>query len=183
MPSAVIPYTDFPLDNELVGETVYLEILSQAQDYVYIFTPYLIIDNEMQIALCTAAKRGVDVRIVTPGVPDKKIAYRLTRSFYPALLQAGVRIFEYTPGFLHAKSFLCDDKIATVGTINLDFRSLYLHFECSTLLYGGQMLEDLKRDCLDTIEKSREVLFSGRRGWRPLRDLFDAVLRALSPLF
>lgn len=183
MPSAVIPYTDFPLDNEQVGETVYLEILSQAQDYVYIFTPYLIIDNEMQIALCTAAKRGVDVRIVTPGVPDKKIAYRLTRSFYPALLQAGVRIFEYTPGFLHAKSFLCDDKIATVGTINLDFRSLYLHFECSTLLYGGEMMEDLKRDCLDTIEKSREVLFSGRRGWRPLRDLFDAVLRALSPLF
>lgn len=182
-PAAVVPYTDSPLDNEHVGETVYLEILSQAQDYVYIFTPYLIIDNEMQTALCTAAKRGVDVRIVTPGIPDKKIAYRLTRSFYPALLRAGVRIFEYTPGFLHAKSFVCDDKIAVVGTINLDFRSLYLHFECGTLLYGGSAVSDLKRDCLATQEKSREVQMAGGRRPRLLRDLLDAVLRALSPLF
>lgn len=182
-PVAVVPYADFPLDNEQVGETVYLEILSQAQDYVYIFTPYLIIDSELQTALCTAAKRGVDVRIVTPGIPDKKIAYRLTRSFYPVLLRAGVRIFEYTPGFLHAKSFICDDSIATVGTINLDFRSLYLHFECSTLLYGGTVIGDLKRDFLDTLQQSREVTPNSKRGLRPLRDLLDAVLRALSPLF
>lgn len=182
-PSAVIPFSDSPLDNEHVGETVYLEVLSQAQDYVYIFTPYLIIDNEMQTALCTAAKRGVDVRLVTPGIPDKKVAYRLTRSYYPALLRAGVRIFEYTPGFLHAKSFVADDKIAVVGTINLDFRSLYLHFECGTLLYGGRAVADLKEDCLATMQQSREV--EGRRPHRlrPLRDLVDAVLRALSPLF
>lgn len=182
-PVAVVPYADFPLGNEHVGETVYLEILSQAQDYVYIFTPYLIIDSELQTALCTAAKRGVDVRIVTPGIPDKKIAYRLTRSFYPALLRAGVRIFEYTPGFLHAKSFICDDSIATVGTINLDFRSLYLHFECSTLMYGGAVIGDLKQDFMDTLKQSREVTPNSKRGLRPLRDLFDAVLRALSPLF
>ena len=123
------------------------------------------------------------MRIVTPGIPDKKIAYRLTRSFYPALLRAGVRIFEYTPGFLHAKSFICDDSIATVGTINLDFRSLYLHFECSTLMYGGAVIGDLKQDFMDTLKQSREVTPNSKRGLRPLRDLFDAVLRALSPLF
>ncbi len=182
-PAAVIPYSDSPLDNEHVGETVYLEILAQAEDYVYIFTPYLIIDSELETALCTAAKRGVDVRIATPGIPDKKIAYRLTRSYYPALLRAGVRIFEYTPGFLHAKSFVCDDKIAAVGTINLDFRSLYLHFECGTLLYGGRAVADLKKDYLDTLQKCREAASHHIRRPRLLRDLFDAVLRALSPLF
>jgi cardiolipin synthase len=169
-----------------VGETVYLEILAQAENYVYIFTPYLIIDSELQTALCTAAKRGVDVRIVTPGIPDKKAAYRLTRSYYPPLLRAGVKIYEYTPGFLHAKSFVCDDKIAVVGTINMDYRSLYLHFECGTLLYGGRAVADLKADCLATMEKSRRVEPQGTgrpRPLRALRALVDAILRTFSPLF
>lgn len=185
-PSVVLPYSDSPLDDENVGETVYLEILAQAEDYVYIFTPYLIIDSELQTALCTAAKRGVDVRIVTPGIPDKKAAYRLTRSYYPPLLRAGVKIYEYTPGFLHAKSFVCDDKIAVVGTINMDYRSLYLHFECGTLLYGGRAVTDLKADCLATMEKSRRVepQSAGRpRPLRALRALVDAILRTFSPLF
>jgi cardiolipin synthase len=185
-PSVVLPYSDSPLDDENVGETVYLEILAQAEDYVYIFTPYLIIDSELQTALCTAAKRGVDVRIVTPGIPDKKAAYRLTRSYYPPLLRAGVKIYEYTPGFLHAKSFVCDDKIAVVGTINMDYRSLYLHFECGTLLYGGRAVADLKADCLATMEKSRRVepQSAGRpRPLRALRALVDAILRTFSPLF
>ena len=120
------PYCDTPLDNETVGENVYLNIINRAKKYVYIFTPYLISDNEVITALCLAAKSGIDVRIVTPGIPDKKMVFLLTQSYYGTLLQAGVRIFEYKPGFLHAKSFVCDDEIATVGTINLDYRSLYL---------------------------------------------------------
>ena len=183
-PQAVVPYSDSPLDNENVGETVYLEILAQAQKYVYIFTPYLIIDSEMQTALCTAAKRGVDVRIVTPGIPDKKTAFRLTRSYYPPLMQAGVKIYEYTPGFLHAKSFVCDDKIGVVGTINMDYRSLYLHFECGTLFYGGEAIASLKQDCLDTMEKSRPIVKQDlKRPRRFLLSLVDAILRTFSPLF
>ena len=182
-PVLVQPYFDSPLDEENVGENVYLEILAQAEEYVYIFTPYLIIDNEMQTALCTAAKRGVDVRIVTPGIPDKKAVFQLTRSYYSVLLKSGVRIYEYTPGFLHAKSFLCDGRIATVGTINLDYRSLFLHFECGALLYGGQVMQDLHRDYLQTFERSREIkstAFGRARGL--LGGLKEAILRAIAPL-
>jgi cardiolipin synthase len=126
----------------------------------------------------------VDVRIITPGIPDKKTAYRLTRSFYPALLAAGVHIYEYTPGFLHAKSFVSDDRIATVGTINMDYRSLYLHFECGVLLFGSEAIGDIKADFLETMEQSRPVLPVHRTRPRRLLDgLIDAVLRTLSPLF
>lgn len=177
----VQPFSDTPLDRENVGENVYLEILSQAEDYVYIFTPYLIIDNEMQSALTLAAKRGVDVRLVTPGTPDKKMIFRLTRSYYRPLLNAGVRIFEYEPGFMHAKSYLSDDRIGVVGSINMDYRSLYLHFECGTLMIGCSALADLKEDCLDIFAKSREVKKGDLRvGFFGL--LFDSLLRVLSPL-
>lgn len=183
-PAVVLPYSDSPLDDENVGETVYLEILAQAQDYVYIFTPYLIIDAEMQTALCTAAKRGVDVRIVVPGIPDKKSVFRLTRSYYSILMQAGVRIYEYAPGFLHAKSFVADDRIGVVGTINMDYRSLYLHFECGTLLFGGRAVQDLKQDCLATMAAGREVAERElKRPQRLILRFIDAILRALSPLF
>jgi cardiolipin synthase len=171
------------LDEENVGENVYLEILAQAEQYVYIFTPYLIIDSDMQTALCNAAKRGVDVRIVTPGIPDKKAVFQLTRSYYSVLLKSGVRIYEYTPGFLHAKSFLCDGRIATVGTINLDYRSLFLHFECGALLYGGQIMDDLYRDYLQTFDRSREIkspAFGRARGL--LGGLTEAILRAIAPM-
>ncbi len=177
----VQPYGDSPLDDEAVGENVYLEILGQAEDYVYIFTPYLIIDNEMKTALVLAAKRGVDVRIVTPAIPDKKIVFRLTRSYYEPLLAAGVKIYEYTPGFIHAKSFVSDDKVGVVGTINMDYRSLFLHFECATLLAGSSSVMDLKKDCLETFRVSRMILHEDcRRTFFGL--LFDAVLRMLSPL-
>ena len=183
-PDLVLPFSDSPLDEEHVGQTVYLEILAQAERYVYIFTPYLIIDNEMQTALCTAAKRGVDVRIVTPGIPDKKMAFRLTRSYYPVLLRAGVKIYEYTPGFIHAKSFVSDDRIGVVGTINLDYRSLYLHFECGTLLYGGEAVRALRDDSIRTMEQSRAVIPTDLDKPRALIQRFiDAVLRALSPMF
>ena len=128
----VQPYGDTPLDHETVGENAYLNIINQAKRYVYIFTPYLIIDNEMMTCLCLAAKNGVDVRIITPGIPDKKLVFLLTQSYYEQLIDAGVKIYEYEPGFLHAKSFVCDDEVATVGSINLDYRSLYLHLSAGS---------------------------------------------------
>ena len=125
----VQPFSDSPLDDENVGENVYFEMLNQAQEYVYIFTPYLILDNEMETALKLAAKRGVDVRLVIPGIPDKPLVYAMSLSFVAPLIQAGVKVYKYTPGFIHAKSFLCDGKLAAVGTINMDYRSFFLHFE------------------------------------------------------
>lgn len=178
----VQPYGDSPLDNEITAENIYLNIINQAKRYVYIFTPYLIIDNEMQTALCLAAKRGVDVRIVTPGIPDKKTVFLLTRSSYPPLLKAGVRIYEYTPGFLHAKSYVCDDEIAVVGTINMDYRSLYLHFECGTYFYRSSLVEAVKQDAAATMDKSREIKQAdSRQGF--FGGLICAVLRIFAPLF
>ena len=178
----VQPFSDSPLDNEPLGENIYIEILSQARDYVYIFTPYLIIDNELQTALCMAAKRGVDIRIVTPGIPDKKLVFRITRSNYLPLLRAGVRIYEYTPGFMHAKSYVCDDKIGVVGTVNMDYRSLYLHFECGVILYRNKSLIRLREDSLDTIQKSTEIFIEDiDKGF--LSRVFDAILRVFAILF
>lgn len=177
----VIPFSDTPLDNESLGESVYLEIINRAQSYVYIFTPYLIIDDDMKTALSLAAKRGVDVRIVTPGIPDKKIVYRMTRANYSPLLCAGVRIFEYTPGFIHAKSYISDDKIGIVGTINMDYRSLYLHFECGTLMYNTSCLEQLKNDHQAIMEQSREITLDNFKNYYK-GTMFDAFLRLLAPL-
>ena len=153
----VQPFADTPVDREAVAKNVYLELINQAQKRLYICTPYLILDNDLLSCLRLAAKRGVDVRIYTPGVPDKPTIYQLTRSYFPHLLRAGVKIYSYTPGFLHAKTWLVDDRIAAVGTVNLDYRSLYLHFENSVLLYGGAVLDDVRRD-LAEIEKDRFVI-------------------------
>ena len=178
----VQPYGDSPLDHENVGENVYLNIISKAKDYVYIFTPYLIIDHETLVTLCNAAKSGVDVRIVTPGVPDKKMVYLLTQSCYEPLISCGVKIYQYTPGFLHAKSFVCDDKIATVGTVNLDFRSLYLHFECGVWMYESAAVMQVKEDCLETFECSEEITleFCKKRPL-PVR-IAQSLLRLFAPL-
>lgn len=178
----VQPFSDSPLDDRPVSENVYIDILFQAEKYVYIYTPYLIISSEMQNALMLAAKRGVDVRIITPGIPDKKMVFMLTRSYYASLIRAGVKIYEYTPGFVHAKCFVCDDAIGIVGTINMDYRSLYLHFECGTFLYQVPALLDLKQDYLETVEKSRRVALTDcRSGF--FGSLLTALLRVLSPLF
>ncbi|MCI8464286.1 MAG: cardiolipin synthase [Lachnospiraceae bacterium] len=178
----VQPFGDTPLDNETVAENVYIEILNQARSYCYIFTPYLIVDDEMKLALSLAAKRGVDVKIVTPGIPDKPLVFRLTRSNYTPLLKAGVKIYEYTPGFLHAKSYVCDDEFAVVGTINMDYRSLYLHFECGTFMYRTDAVADLKIDAIQTIGRSRPVSLKDCRTGL-IGGLFDSVLRILAPLF
>ena len=153
----VMPYGDSPLDEYKVGETVYMDILNRATDYVHIMTPYLILDDELETALKYAAQRGVDVKMILPGIPDKKIVYALAKTHYIQLLEAGVRIFEYTPGFVHAKVFVSDDTKAVVGTINLDYRSLYHHFECATYLYKTACVPEIEGDFQETLTKCREV--------------------------
>ena len=177
----VQPFADTPVDREAVAKNVYLELINQAQRRLQICTPYLILDNDLLACLRLAAKRGVDVRIYTPGVPDKPTIYQLTRSYFPHLLRAGVRIFSYTPGFLHAKTWLVDDRIAAVGTVNLDYRSLYLHFENSVLIYGGAVLDDVRRDLAEIEKESAEVkLADCRTGF--FGTMYSAVLRLVAPL-
>ena len=177
----VQPFADSPVDREVVAKNVYLEFINQALHSLRICTPYLILDNDLLTCLSLAAKRGVDVRIYTPGVPDKKTIYQLSRSYFPHLLKAGVKIYSYTPGFLHAKTWLIDDRAAAVGTVNLDYRSLYLHFENSTVLYGGEVLSDIRRD-LDGIESVSRRLGPDdcRNGF--LGSMLSACLRLVAPL-
>lgn len=177
----VIPYGETPLDEEVTGQNIYLNIINQANDYVYICTPYLIIDTDMINALTLAAKRGVDVRIIIPGIPDKKIVYSLSESYIEPLVKYGVKVYRYTPGFVHSKMFLADDNIATVGTINLDYRSLYLHFECGLYLEKVKCIKEIKNDMIDTLDKSKEV---SRKEARPpfLKAVRQAILRLVAPL-
>lgn len=177
----VQPYADSPLDEEPVAETVYLDILAQAQQYVYFYTPYLAIGEEMLDALRNAAKRGVDVRLVLPGIPDKKLVFRLSRSYYLPLLRAGVRIYEYTPGFLHAKCCVSDDRAAVVGSINMDYRSMFLHFECGVLLLQNSQVLALRDDVRRTLPQCREVQCADCRTGLA-GTVLDSVLRLLSPL-
>lgn len=179
----VQPYADTPLDYEGVSETVYLNFISKATDYLYIMTPYLVVDNEMITALCNAAKSGVDVRIITPHIPDKKLVFMLTRSFYPIFLENGVKIYEYTPGFIHSKVFLADDIYGIVGTVNLDYRSLYLHFECGVWMYRNDCIQDIKKDFLDTLKVSEQVILESRKVRGFFLRLFSAIMRIFAPLF
>ncbi|MCM1185532.1 MAG: cardiolipin synthase [Lachnoclostridium sp.] len=153
----VMPYCDCPLDEYKVGESVYMDILYRAKSYVHIMTPYLILDNELETALKYAAQRGVDVKLILPGIPDKKPVYALAKSHYGALLKAGVKIYEYTPGFVHAKVFVSDDEKGVVGTINLDYRSLYHHFECATYLYRTGCIAEIEEDFEKTLGMCRVV--------------------------
>ena len=177
----VQPYSDNPTDDEPVGENVYLNMICSAKKYLYIATPYLIIDNEMTTAICNCAKSGVDVRIITPHIPDKKMVFELTRSNYEILMESGVKIYEFTPGFIHAKMFICDDIFATVGSVNLDYRSLFLHFECGAWLYRCACIADIKNDFIRTMEVSEQIT---PKTFRPsaLRRLFRSILRAFAPL-
>lgn len=178
----VQPYSDTPLDKINLGENVYMNILKNAKDYVYITTPYLIIDTEMERELCLAAQRGIDVRIITPNIPDKKTVFLLTQSYYNNLIRSGVRIYQYTPGFIHAKNFVCDDNIAVVGTINMDYRSLYLHFECATYLYNSGVEMDVKADFIETMAKSHEITLEDCLKRKPHTRMLQVFLRLLSPM-
>ncbi|OUQ22509.1 cardiolipin synthase [Flavonifractor sp. An135] len=178
----VQPYTDSPMDHEPVGETVYLNLINKAKRYVYLTTPYLIISDSVNTALCNAAKSGVDVRIITPHIPDKKIIFEVTRAHYGPLLEAGVQIYEYTPGFVHAKNFVVDDCWATVGTVNMDYRSMFLHFEDGVWLCGAPCVLDVRRDFLETLEKSERITLRRWRDHSGPRLLLRAVLRVFAPL-
>ena len=177
-----VPYCDSPLDMEPIGENVYLNMINNAQEYCWIMSPYLVLSDEMARALQIAAKRGVDVRIMTPGIPDKKVTYGVTRSYYNMLINYGVKIYEYTPGFNHSKTFLCDDKCAVVGTINLDFRSLYHHFENAVYMYRTDCLPDIKKDFIDTFEKCCDVTEKYSRRPNIFIRFFKSILRLIAPL-
>lgn len=155
----IIPFGDgpAPLYRDSIGEKVYLNMIHGAKRYLYITTPYLICDHALLDALCMAAEKGVDVCIITPHIPDKKLIHLMTRSNYGKLAGAGVKIFEYTPGFIHAKSFICDDQFAVCGTINLDYRSLVHHFECGAWMYAADSVRDMKEDFLQTLALSEKI--------------------------
>lgn len=178
----VIPYSDSPWNNEAVGETVYLNLIGKANRYIYITTPYLVLDNEMITALTMAAKRGVDVRIITPGIPDKKLVNEVTKAYYDVLLENGVKIYEYTKGFIHEKIFVIDDEYATIGTVNLDYRSLYLHFECGVWLYDCSVIFTIKKDFTLTLKECREIKLKkkGKTSW--FKYLKRQILKAFAPL-
>lgn len=178
----VQPYTDTPLDHEKVGQAVYLNMISRARDYIYITTPYLIVDVATNTALCNAAKAGVDVRIITPHIPDKRSVFEVTKAHYPPLLEAGVKIYEYTPGFIHAKNFVVDGRYATVGTVNLDYRSLFLHFEDGVWLCDAPCIADIKADFEKTLEQCEAISLRRARHLNILVQLYRSVLRIFAPL-
>lgn len=176
----LISYYDSPLYGDAVSNSLYADLLSQATKTAWFYTPYLMPGEQLLDAFVLAAQRGVDVRILMPGIPDKKLVFRMSRSYYRPLLAAGVRIFEYTPGFLHAKGCVVDGRMGTLGTVNLDYRSLFLHFENNTLFYNAPVLESLTRDFLETQEKSAEVRPDSRYKLRTR--ILDGILRIFAPL-
>lgn len=177
----VLSYYDSPLYQDAISNNLYVELLSQATRYAWFYTPYLMLGDSLRDAFVRAAQRGVDVRIIMPGIPDKKLVYRMSRSYYQVLLAAGVRIYEYIPGFVHAKGCVIDDMVGTIGTVNLDYRSLFLHFENNSLFYRASLLKDLKADFAATLEQCRE---------RTLANIdmsfgkwfLDGILRIFAPL-
>lgn len=177
----VQPFCDSPMDEFSVGEHTYRHLIATAKNYVYITTPYLMVDNDLISTLKLAAESGIDVRIITPRKPDKKIVHFTTRSYYRELLHSGVRIFEYTDGFIHSKNFVVDDRIGSVGTVNMDFRSLYMHFECGTCLYGTDSLAQVKADFLATQERCTEIT---EKTWKtnPFLAFLQDICRLFAPM-
>lgn len=178
----VQPYDSSPLAKEPVGAGVYMNLLAHAKRYLYVTTPYLILDDAMTGAFRRAAQCGVDVRIITPGIPDKRLVFEMTRANYAPLLEAGVRIYEYTPGFIHAKTFVMDDEYGVVGTINLDYRSLYLHFENGVWMCGSSAIESLKENFLETLEVCQEIHYADAGRIGAMKRLLRTLLRFIAPL-
>lgn len=179
--SFVLPFADSPLDDEHVTDHVYTQMITKAQNYVYIMTPYLIVDNSMVSALCTAAKSGVDIRIITPHRWDKRIVHFTTRSYYRELIKAGVRIYEYTPGFIHSKTFVSDDDTAVIGSANMDFRSLYLQFECGVWMYKTEAVTELRDDFLKTLDVCHEIT-AGECHYNVFTRFLQEICRLFAPL-
>ena len=181
IPGYVQPYGNSPVENEMLAENVYLNLINQASHYVYIYTPYVVIDYEMTRALSLAALRGVDVRLVAPAIPDKKMVYALTESHFPELIENGVKVYKFTPGFLHSKVFLTDDRLAVVGSVNLDYRSLTLHFENACLLVDHPVILSVKADFEETFPRC-ECVEAKKKRFNMLYDLYLGLLRLFAPL-
>lgn len=179
----VQPFSDTPTDEETIGKSVHLNIIQNSKKYLYITTPYLVIDYEMVQSLKMAAKSGVDVRIVVPHIPDKWYVFACTRSNYLSLIQSGVRIYEYTPGFIHAKEMISDDKIAFIGTVNMDYRSYYLHYECGCNLYLCDCILDMKKDFYEILVQSHEINQEDLDNVSYLEHLIRSILNFFAPLF
>ena len=178
----VQPFGDDPLGRERAAENVYLNLASHAKHTLWFMTPYLIISDEMIRALGLAAKRGVDVRIITPGIPDKKTVYQVSRSYFSGLARQGIRIYSYTPGFCHGKMCFCDGELASIGTSNLDYRSLYLHFENNVLLYGCEAVEQIGKDFEETFLQCEELTERYRTGRGAIVMVWQCLLRLFAPL-
>ena len=177
-----MPYGDSPLDNETVGQHVYMDILNESRYYVHIMTPYLILDSDMITSLTFAAKRGIETIIIMPHIPDKIYAYLLARSYYAELLQAGVKIYEYIPGFVHAKVFTSDNTKAVVGSINMDYRSLHLHFECAVYLFRNPAVQQVEADFQETLKHCQEITLEDCRTYPMPKKIAGKVLRLFAPL-
>ena len=179
----IMPYGDDPFKDERIGENIYMDMINSAEKYVHIMTPYLILDDQMISAMSFAAKSGVDVKIIMPHIPDKWYAYTLARTYYEELIRSGVQIYEYTPGFIHGKVFVSDDVKATVGTVNLDYRSLYLHFENGVYLYRSHVIEDIERDFCETLAKSQLVTLEYAADMPMIQKFIGRfILRIFAPL-
>lgn len=178
----VLPFDDNPIDDDQVGEMSYLNAINTATRYVYITTPYLVVDNKMLTALTLAAQNGIDVRIITPHIPDKHYVFWVTRSYYKELIKAGVKIYEYTPGFIHSKTVVVDDEVATVGTANFDYRSFYLHFECGVWMYKSKAVGQVYSDFVDSMEKSQEITIDDCKKIKWYKKILSAILKIFAPL-
>ncbi|MBR5520525.1 MAG: cardiolipin synthase [Oscillospiraceae bacterium] len=178
----VIPYGDSPLDGDKLGRQVYMDIINRAEKYVYIMTPYLILDSEMETAIKFCAEKGIDVKIILPGVPDRKTPYALARTHYSSLIKSGVKIYEYTPGFVHSKVMVSDDHSAVAGTINLDYRSLYHHFECAVFMYKTACIDDILFDFEHTLLKCQKITVQDVRKTDIRLRLLGAIIKVIAPL-
>lgn len=177
------PFSDTPTDADDVSLSVHLNMAYYAKRYLYIETPYLIINGDMQMALCLAARSGVDVRILVPGIPDKRVAYSITRSNYEALLKAGVKIYEFTPGFNHGKNIICDDDMALVGTVNMDYRSYFLHFEDAILFHDAPCIQEMKTSYLTALSRSRMVTLEDCKSTNIIVRMARSIIKIFAPLF
>lgn len=178
----IIPYEDSPQNKKNPAQNTYINIINNAKKYIYIMTPYLVLDSETEKALINASYSGIDVRIMTPRVPDKKLVHACTKSFYGGLLESGIKIYEYNPGFIHSKIIVSDDNVATVGTTNFDFRSFYLNYECGIWMYNTKTEKDIKQDFIDSIEKCDEIKLNVWKNRKLTTKIVEAILRLISPL-
>lgn len=178
----VIPFGDTPFDDVYVGKRAYINNLNNASHYTYIMTPYLVLDDEMYESMKYAAQRGVDVKIILPHIPDKRYAFYLARTYYKRLISAGIEIYEYTPGFVHAKMSISDGRKAIVGTINHDYRSLYLHYECAAYMMDVPAVLDIERDFLDTLEKSQKITLEDIKHFNIFTKIIGHIIKLFAPL-